>query len=181
MNKVQDEIKKQNNPKPIKKLRPLKPVSSTAKPSDSTAKPVNKTVKPLKSTAKPVVNYDIEKIPEEKPVKKEETKKPEKIKPEKSKPEKKGFFESVKDMMYASADDDNEEEKESEEKEFKVETIEEIKPAPENISKEIPEDKPAEPVKEKSDTKKPENEKSDTKKSPEQVSEPEKKSNNNGY
>lgn len=176
MNKIQDEIKTQNNPKPIKKLKPLKPVNTSAKQSENKEKS--------------------DKKPEEKPLKKSDTKKteskksdkptPKNKKSENKKTERKGFFESVKDMMYASADDDAEEETENkseeipEEKNFTVETVEEdTKATLENISEvlaeindELPIDKPEETVK-KEEVKEVE------KKSPEQVKKPENNNNKN--
>ncbi|MCM1315212.1 MAG: hypothetical protein NC040_03825 [Muribaculaceae bacterium] len=137
MNKNQDEIKS-HNPKPVKKLKPLKPVSTSGTAIDN----------------------------KEKPVKKEDKKKS-----DKKKTEKKGFFESMKDIMYASADDDAE--KENNENNFTVEALEEdstantletISEVLAEINDELPKNKPEEELKEKT---------------PEQVKEPEKKNNNN--
>ena len=124
MNKTQEEVKTQSNTKPVRKLRPLKPVNTSAKPVDNKEKPVPK---------KPEVKKSESKKPE-KPA--PEDKRSESRKPEKSKPEKKGFFESVKDMMYASADDDNQEENE----ETKT-TLENISEVLAEINDELPIDK----------------------------------------
>ena len=166
MNKIQDEIKTQNNPKPIKKLKPLKPVNTSAKPSENKEKS--------------------DKKPEEKPLKKSDTKKTEskksdKPKPENKKPERKGFFESVKDMMYASADDDAEEETENksedipEEKEDTKATLENISEVLAEINDELPTNKPEETVKKEEAEEVKETEKT----SPEQVKKPENNNSNN--
>lgn len=189
MNKNQDEIKSQN-PKPVKKLKPLKPTGTSAKPEDVKEKTTKKRI---------VINYDAinesPEVPAEEPVKKEnkksdtkksENKKPNNKKTNNKKPNKKSFFESMKDMMYASADDDDEEEQETEsgdipeenndENNFTVEPVEEDTTADtlENISEvlaEINDELPAEESEEKSEP-----EKENT---PEQVKTPEKKNNNN--
>lgn len=161
MIKNQDEIKSQS-PKPVKKLKPLKPVSTSAKPADIKEKSDKKRI---------VINYNAI----EEPLKKEDKKS------ENKKADKKFFFESMKDMMYASADEE-ESETESveipEENNFTVEPVEEDVTANtlENISEvlaeindELPADKPEEDKKSE-----PETEKENT---PEQVKQPEKKNN----
>ncbi|MDE6426067.1 MAG: hypothetical protein K2K89_08020 [Ruminococcus sp.] len=140
MNKNQDEIKS-HNPRPVKTLKPLKPVSTSGTTPDN----------------------------KEKSVKKEDKKKSENKKSDKKKQEKKGFFESMKDIMYASADDDTE--KENNDNNFTVEALEEdstantletISEVLAEINDELPKNKPEEESKEKT---------------PEQVKEPEKKNN----
>ena len=128
MSKNQDEIKS-HDPKPVKKLKPLKPVSTSGTIHDN----------------------------KEKSVKKEDKKKSENKKSDKKTTEKKGFFESMKDMMYASADDDIE-------KDTTANTLETISEVLAEINDEIPKNKLKEETKEKA---------------PEQVREPEKKNNNN--
>lgn len=183
MNKNQDEIKTQT-PKPIKKLKPLKPVNTSEKPVVNKENSAKKRI---------VIKYDdVEKIPEEKPVKKEDKKsdikksekkksdkqKSDNKKTDKQKPEKKGFFESIKEMMYASADEEESEtesadipEEKNDKSNFTVEAIEEDTTANtlETIDEKLPTDEPEEEIKEESKSEK----------ISEQVKEPEKKNDNN--